>query len=243
MSARGSIGAQRMRILLMMAVLPAAILLVYIYQLDPVEKEPASLLGRLLLFGMLSTIPAMLIEAYATYALFGNGTPNGLEPILIDNFIVVALTEESCKYVFLRWKTWRSPYFDYVYDGIVYAVFVGLGFAIAENIVYVFSYGPSVAFFRAFTAIPGHCVFAVFMGYFYGNAREEKSRGRGGASASLSFCALLVPVFCHGTYDTLASISSTMSDLLFFANIIVLVAIAMRLVKKVSAERRQISRW
>jgi RsiW-degrading membrane proteinase PrsW (M82 family) len=86
-------------------------------------------------------------------------------------------------------------------------------------------------------------VFAVFMGYFYGNAREEKSRGRGGASASLSFCALLVPVFCHGTYDTLASISSTMSDLLFFANIIVLVAIAMRLVKKVSAERRQISRW
>ena len=37
------------------AVLPAAFLLHYIYQHDTVEKEPVSLLSRILVFGMIAT--------------------------------------------------------------------------------------------------------------------------------------------------------------------------------------------
>ena len=51
-----------MRILLTMAVLPAAILLIYVYRLDPVEKEPASMLWGLLVRGMVSVVPAIVIE-------------------------------------------------------------------------------------------------------------------------------------------------------------------------------------
>ena len=58
-----------MRTLLVMAVLPAAVLLAYVYRIDPREKEPASLLGRLLLAGMASTVPAMVVEVALTAAM------------------------------------------------------------------------------------------------------------------------------------------------------------------------------
>ena len=64
--------------------------------------------------------------------------------------------------------SWRNPNFNYLFDAVVYAVFVSLGFAAFENIKYVFTYGLSVALTRAVTAVPGHLSFSVFMGIFYG---------------------------------------------------------------------------
>lgn len=60
-------------------------------------------------------------------------------------FLVVAVVEEGTKFFFLHQKTWHSPYFNYRYDAIVYAVFVSLGFAAFENVKYIFNYGLSVA--------------------------------------------------------------------------------------------------
>jgi len=229
-----------MNTLLMMAVLPAAVLLVYIYKLDPVEKEPAQMLLRLLLFGMLSTVPAIVIELAGTRVYLGGGDPANLTQTLVDNFGIVALTEECCKFVFLRWQSWNGSNFDYVFDGIVYAVFVGLGFAISENINYVFSFGPSVALVRAFTAIPGHCVFAVFMGFFYGQAKHAHARGAHVRGAVCSVCAIVVPVACHGIYDTLASLDGDMSQLLFLAFLVLLVVVGMQLAKGVSDKAERI---
>ena len=230
-----------MQILLMMAVVPAAILLWYVYRMDPVEKEPTALLGRLLLAGMLSTVPAMVIEPVATALVFGDATPSTLAEVAFDNFVIVALTEECCKYLALCRHTWHDSYdFDYVFDGIVYAVFVGLGFAIAENVLYVFEYGPSTAVVRAFTAIPGHCVFAVFMGLFYGHARLAARRGRHVTQAAASLCAVAVPVLCHGTYDTLASLGTDESALLFMGFLVLMVAIGMLLARRTAARAERI---
>jgi len=187
--------------LLALAVLPAAALLYYVWKKDPVEKEPTRLLVVLLLCGVASTIPAIVLEHAGTYLFLDGwqGTTTGF--LLTENFLVVALVEELCKYFFLRWKTWNDPAFDYVFDAIVYAVFVSLGFAIAENISYVLEYGFGTAVMRAFTAIPGHCVFAVFMGYFYGEAKYAAVQGRTGSSLLLRVAALAAPVVCHGAYD------------------------------------------
>jgi hypothetical protein len=46
-------------------------------------------------------------------------------------------------------------YFSQKFDGIVYAVFVSMGFAAIENIMYVFDYGYQTGLVRAFTAVPG----------------------------------------------------------------------------------------
>ena len=43
------------------AVFPAAYLMNYIYKQDKIEKEPASLLIKIFLFGMLSTVPVVIV--------------------------------------------------------------------------------------------------------------------------------------------------------------------------------------
>ncbi len=86
-------------------------------------------------------------------------------------FLVVAVVEEGTKFVFLKLRTWRDPNFNFRFDGIVYAVFVSLGFAAFENINYVLGYGLTVALPRAVLAIPAHMGFAVFMGLFYGRGK------------------------------------------------------------------------
>lgn len=230
-----------MRILVMMAALPALVLLAYVWRMDPVEKEPSSLLAKLLICGMLSTIPAVLIEVFGTGYLLDGQEPYDLESLILDNFGIVAVTEECCKYAFLRHETWRNRNFDYVFDGIVYAVFVGLGFAIAENITYVFSYGPDAAVTRAFTAIPGHAVFAVFMGHFYGRAKLAQVQERHVAQLWNGIWAILAPILCHGTYDTLASLGGYES--VFFLFLLVMVAIAMAVTKHVARREERISEW
>ncbi len=182
----------------MMAVLPAAFLMAYVWQMDPVDKEPLPLLAKLFLFGMLSTLPAILIETAASDALLGSAMPQDLDSLLLMNFAIVAVTEECSKYVFLRLASWHDRNFDYVFDGIVYAVFCGLGFAVAENISYVFTFGPGAAIVRAFTAIPGHCVFAVFMGSFYGRTKLAQVQQRHIPRLWNGLLSLAVPIFCHG---------------------------------------------
>ena len=63
-------------------------------------------------------------------------------------FVVVAISEEGFKYVLLKKRTWKSREFNCEFDGVVYAVFVSLGFALWENIFYVLSYGFATAVAR-----------------------------------------------------------------------------------------------
>lgn len=234
-------GVANMRILLMMAVLPAAFLMVYVWQMDPVDKEPLPLLAKLFLFGMLSTLPAILIETAGSDALLGGGMPQDFHSLLLMNFGIVAVTEECSKYVFLRLASWHDRNFDYVFDGIVYAVFCGLGFAVAENISYVFTFGPGAAVVRAFTAIPGHCVFAVFMGSFYGRTKLAQVQQRHIPRLWNGLLSLAVPIFCHGVYDTLAGIEG--ADAVFFVFLLALVLIASATTKHVSRRAERISIW
>ena len=50
------------RILLLAAVLPAIYLLIKVYQLDRMEREPVDLIVKLVIYGMIATALAALIE-------------------------------------------------------------------------------------------------------------------------------------------------------------------------------------
>ena len=113
----------------------------------------------------------------------------------IHAFLLVALVEESCKYLVLRWVLFRNDHFNEPFDGITYSVMVAMGFATAENIAYVVDGGVEVALIRMFTAVPAHAVFAILMGYYLGKARFGSSPVW---SAGL---ALVVPTLLHGIYD------------------------------------------
>ena len=71
----------------------------------------------------------------------------------------------------LLWYAYRKKEFDEPFDGIVYAVMVGMGFATVENISYVSQYGLMTGIMRLFMAVPAHASFAIIMGYFMGKAR------------------------------------------------------------------------
>lgn len=217
------------------AVLPAFILLRYIYRNDTVEREPMGLLVKLLVMGVLSALCAGVVEGLAE-PLLGMLVPRGslLYTILLA-FVVVAAVEEGAKFFFLKRSTWRDPNFNYRFDGIVYAVFVSLGFAAFENIRYVFAYGLSTALVRAITAIPGHMSFAVFMGLFYGRAKVCESIGRPNRAGWNNWRGYLTAVLIHGFYDACAMIGTPVAMVIFVVFVVVLFLRVFRLVKQEAA--------
>ena len=201
------------RILWAAAILPPLVLLLDIYRRDRVEKEPPKLLAALFFGGAVSVLPAALLER-AGFALAGRILPAGSVPhAALCCFAAVGLVEEGGKFLVLRLGSWRSPAFNYRFDGIVYAVFVSMGFALVENLLYVAGDGTlATALLRSVTAIPGHASFAVFMGFYYGTAKlYADAAGRCREPRRAAECLALarrnrlrafwIPVLLHGFYD------------------------------------------
>lgn len=186
-------------ILLSAALLPAIFLWYYIWKQDP-QPEPTNWLVKAALYGAGICIPVAIVEALIDNAIFG-GEPTTLSGTTIQAFFVAALPEESFKLLALWLILRKNPFFDEHFDGIVYAVCVGLGFAAIENVAYVVSEEENwlgVAIARALLAVPGHYAFAVLMGYYYSLYHFVDRSSRTAASV------LLVPVLAHGVYDAIA---------------------------------------
>ena len=164
-------------ILIAMAVIPAIVLLLYIYREDRLEKESHRLVIMCVVFGIISTFLAALTERIGMSLLGSMLAENSLLGRIIMYFGIVAFSEEGFKYLVLRRLTWNNPEFNCKFDGVVYAVAVSLGFALWENIQYVISYGFSTALIRAVTAVPGHASFGVIMGAWYGLAKRKQTQG------------------------------------------------------------------
>jgi len=213
------------------AIVPAVYLIVKVYKMDKIEKEPKGLILRLIGMGMVATAGAILTETIGSM-LINESTVFGK---FLMYFIVVALSEEGFKYLFLRRTTWKNPDFNYQFDGIVYAVSVSLGFALLENISYVFSYGLMTALIRAVTAIPGHACFGVFMGAWYGLSKKYRNEGDKANEQKCGRMALLIPVLLHGAYDFIASLEGDYSWILFILFIAVLFFYTNRLLKQEAA--------
>lgn len=221
-------------ILIAAAVIPAIILLFRVYQADKLEKEPSGLLVSLVLYGVLATVLALGTELLGGWFLAQFIEENTVLYRVLFYFVVVACSEEGFKYTLLKKKTWSSPAFNCQFDGVVYAVFVSLGFALWENIGYVTMYGLEIAILRAITAIPGHACFGVFMGVWYGFAKKYEQCGAYSFARQCRIIALVLPIFLHGSYDFIATIENLHYAWIFVAFIVVLFTIAFRLVKTMS---------
>ena len=222
------------------AVIPAVWLLILIYKADRLEKEPAALLGLLILHGIVATALAAYAERIGYAVLSALMDEESMPYRLISNFLLVAVAEEGFKYLLLKRRTWNSPHFNCQFDAVVYAVFVSLGFALWENISYVALYGMDVALIRAVTAIPGHASFGVFMGAWYGLAKAHDRRGHEENSRVCRWIALLCPALLHGLYDFIATMEDANAVWYFVAFIAVMFVIAYGMVRKLSRQDRYI---
>lgn len=190
---------------ILLAVIPALVLIFYVVWRDRLHPEPGGQLVKAFFMGFL-TIPLALLFASLIGQIFMLLPPiEGVGVLLVTSLMQAAIPEESAKLLILWLFLRRCRHFDEHMDGIVYAVCVGMGFATVENILYVTSSGPqflkvlSVGLSRAFLAIPGHFAFAVIMGYFYSLASFKGKQ----THRKYMLMAWGFPVLAHALYDFL----------------------------------------
>lgn len=222
-----------MPVLTLLAVIPSVFLLIKVYQADKVEKEPAPLLFKLFIKGLESAFFAAVVEAllinFGLNTLVHLGLIEGEGSFLyhaIEAFLIVAVAEEGFKYYFLKQTTWNHPAFDYRFDAVVYAVFVSLGFATIENILYVWGSqiesgtGLQLSVYRGVLSVPAHCVFAVAMGIHYGAAKYAQGHEQFDLEEAGLRKAFLVPVLMHGFFDFALMMNQPLYTGLFFVFVI-----------------------
>lgn len=181
--------------LLLLAVAPIFIIILYIYFKDKYEKEPKRLLFYNFLLGAIVSIVITTIFYYAFDVVLPLTNHTSIIQQFIKAFFVVGLTEEFSKYVIVRYYAQTKKEFNEPFDGIVYAVMVSMGFAATENVFYVLEGGYQTALLRAFTAVPAHATFGILMGYFMGKAKFLNNR------VTVNLTGLLLAIVFHGAYD------------------------------------------
>ena len=107
-------------ILMAAAIIPPVVLMIYMYNNDRYEREPAYMVWRTIGAGIMAALAAMVLE-YVFEAVFFNSSVQPSTDVSIHEAIMVGLVEEGCKLFFLYRATWKSPEFNYRYDGILYA--------------------------------------------------------------------------------------------------------------------------
>jgi RsiW-degrading membrane proteinase PrsW (M82 family) len=180
--------------LLSLALAPGIAIALYVYLHDRHEREPLWLLTVSFVYGALSTLLTLLFSVPLNVLISYLG--QDAVPAFLSAYFKVALIEEFCKFIFIRFVLYYNRHFNEPFDGIVYSIMVGMGFATAENLVYVFQYGITTGLLRMFTAVPAHAVFAVLMGYFLGKAKFTHRR-----TLYFGILALCLPALFHGSYD------------------------------------------
>lgn len=152
---------------------PSLIWISYAYHRDLYEPEPKKAILTALTWGMLSVLPALLLEmAFGFLGVFA-----GIA-------LVAPFAEELVKPLGLPWL--RSE-IEGEMDGLIYGVTMGMGFAMVENMLYMImgaGYGADwslLVIVRGLGSTIGHAVGAGMIGYAYGGY----VRGRWGPGAMI----------------------------------------------------------
>jgi RsiW-degrading membrane proteinase PrsW (M82 family) len=224
--------------LILAALLPSLILAGHITFKDRKSPEPTRMLVKAFGFGMLSVLVSLCFSLpLQLYGVFSS------EPVTVwDHFRVAmfgaAVPEEAAKLLMLWLLLRRNPWFDEHFDGIVYAVCIGMGFAFVENIGYLASAGEywlHAGITRGLISVPGHYAFAVLMGFYYSYACFG-AESRRGLYRVLTFAA---PVIAHMLFDWILMVSDSLENQLLSSLLTLLFLIVFIRLQK--AGKRRIS--
>lgn len=189
-----------MYLVIFAAIAPVVVLLWQILKRDSANPEPPKMLMKAFFYGMVSTVVTFIFLPVTE--MIGDITMLDDNPLALafkQAFFSAALPEEGAKLLMLWLLLRNNPYFDERFDGIIYAVCVGMGFAAVENVLYLFSNYDSwlsVGIARALFAVPGHFFDAVIMGYYYSHYHFGTRR-----NPATKALILAAPVVAHGIYD------------------------------------------
>jgi RsiW-degrading membrane proteinase PrsW (M82 family) len=213
-----------------LAIIPSILLCLYVYRMDVVEKEPVRLLLVLFFIGVLATVPARFFEQTLMSSIDLKYT--NIYDSLVLAFLIIALVEEGYKFLVLIISCWKNKEFNYRYDAIVYSVFISLGFATLENILYVQSSGYNVALWRGVISVPAHAFYAIASGFFLGLAKENSIKHNTNKTIGYIFLSFLVPILLHGVFDFLLLTENDILFGIFFSFVAILYLVSYYEIKK-----------
>lgn len=187
--------------LIFAALLPALLLIYYIFRKDKLKPEPKGQLIKGFFLGVGAAI-LVILALGPIGAVSLDETHTSVIGAVFNAFCFAAIPEEACKFLMLWLLVRSNKYFDEHIDGIVYAVCIGMGFAGAENFLYLidnYESWVSVGIIRGLISVPGHFFFAVVMGYYLSLAQfGDKAHRR------TNLCmAIGVPILIHGVFDSI----------------------------------------
>lgn len=232
-------------ILLFLAVIPVVIICTYIYLKDR-NKEPWSLLIKLFVLGIASCFLVLMISGvlFEIFPFMNKDTAYmTFFEVMAYAFVGVAFIEELCKWIMVYVGSYFNKAYDELYDGIVYSVYVSLGFAFLENLLYVFkNQSIVVGISRGLLAVPGHACDAVFMGYYLSLAKVYASQGKKSLEKKNLVLSVLVPTILHGIYDFCLFANVGILLLVFLGFVILLYIFSIKKIKLLSAQCKQAPR-
>ena len=179
-----------------LAVAPGIAICLFIFSLNQYGKASLGSLVVCFLLGMAATLPPFVLQMLAADVRDGHHYHSSILSFAWYAFAIVALSEEGAKWLVLRGYAFSRKGFAGPFDGIVYGVMTGMGFATIENIEYVWQFGYETGWARFFLSVPAHAAFGVLMGYNLGLAKARPQwaiwlMGKG----------LLIAVLFHGSFD------------------------------------------
>lgn len=239
------------------AVLPALILCGYIFYKDRIEREPVGLLLILFLSGFAAYIPSFFIQKHSTslidlifkskIEITAEGAVNYASPSTeILHLSLCAVFGYSLISILIRWLvlfliTRKNKNFNYLFDGVVYSVFISLGFAVCENLHFIMQNDTDMSIEKLITSVPCHLFIGVLMGYYYtmwhmrftANAIEnnllkagviEKDNIR--SSAVWLIGSLFIPLAVNSVYILAGKIKYDVASFVFYLAIFILFGIS-----------------
>lgn len=192
---------------------PGIFWLWFFYKRDRLEPEPRIFVILVFLLGMLSAVPAFVLELPFQGFTF------------LSLVIVAPVVEEVLKFLSVRFTIYMHDEFDEPMDGIVYGAAAALGFASAENPLYLINTymsagGEAAAAFsvqvwgevgkvfviRALLAVPGHALWSSMWGFALGRAKfMGKAKW---PKVKIIFIGLSLAILFHGLHNFLSAFIS-----------------------------------
>lgn len=251
----------------LIAILPALVLCGYVFYKDRVEKEPVGLLAILFGAGALSFIPSVFIEHIILKYL---DTAFGvLKSISAEGIVTFTSAKTKAAYlalcaflgfsvirILLQWLvvfliTFKNKNFNYLFDGVVYSVFVSLGFTVSENIRFLLQNDTELLLPKLISSVPYGLLSGIIMGYFYtmwhmrfaANKIENKLLKSGAVekdnikSSALWFVAsIFVPVLISGLYCLSGIVTNEIVLMLFYTSVFFVFSFSFLSVNSIAAK-------
>ncbi|MFM8612196.1 MAG: PrsW family intramembrane metalloprotease [Actinomycetota bacterium] len=221
---------------LVLAFLPLPLVAAIMFRLDRFEPEPTRILVRTFLWGAGAATFVALIINTAVGLTLGD---------FASTVISAPVVEESAKALALLFVIRKRPGFlDGVHDGIVYAVWVALGFAMVENVLYYAEafitegWGGITLLFALRGVMTPFChpIFTAMTGIGIGVA-VARGWGRGGLAFGL-LLGLAVAIVLHALWNLSAMTGATIA--VYLVGYLPLAAIGIALLLGGSRRERRI---